>query len=69
MPIFEYKCDECGKVSEFLENSGSKAARNCTHCGSKKLRKQFSVFAAQVKEGTSKRCFGCSDEKCPHAGR
>ncbi len=68
MPIFEYKCSECGNVSEFLEIGGDKKTRICAHCGGKKLTKKFSVFAAGVKEGNSKKCHGCSDNTCPHAG-
>jgi putative FmdB family regulatory protein len=68
MPIFEYKCEKCGRISEFLENHGSKAKRQCSHCGGEKLTKQFSVFAPRVKEGQSRRCHGCADHSCPHAG-
>jgi putative FmdB family regulatory protein len=67
MPIFEYKCSNCGKISEFLEKAGNNAKRRCLHCGSSKLDKQFSVFAAQVKEGQSKKCLSCTDTGCPHA--
>ncbi len=68
MPIFEYKCVQCGKISEFLESRNSKGARSCEHCGSKKLEKQLSTFAAGIKEGNSKRCHGCSDNACPYSG-
>lgn len=67
MPIFEYKCGKCGEISEFLENHASQKAKNCSHCGSRELEKQLSVFAPMVKEGESKRCHGCTDYKCPHA--
>jgi putative FmdB family regulatory protein len=69
VPIYEYKCDDCGKITELLESSGNKGERKCGHCGSGKLKKQFSVFSAQVKEGQSKKCFGCSDNSCPHSRR
>jgi putative FmdB family regulatory protein len=77
VPIYEYKCDDCGKITELLESSDSKGERKCAHCGSTKLAKQFSVFSAQVKpfdsaqgrEGQSKKCFGCSDNSCPHSRR
>lgn len=68
MPIFEYKCSKCGNLSEFLENSNSPLARKCVHCGSEKLEKQFSTFSARVADGASKKCHGCSDHQCPHAG-
>ena len=68
MPIFEYKCSECDKVSEFLESSSSKEKRVCAHCGSGKLSKMMSTFAPRIKEGESKKCHGCTDGACPHSG-
>ncbi|MGA1979667.1 MAG: zinc ribbon domain-containing protein [Sedimentisphaerales bacterium] len=67
MPIFEYKCSKCGRISEFLEPHDGKQPKVCPHCGSSKLTKQISVFSAQVKAGQSKKCFGCSDNTCPHS--
>jgi putative FmdB family regulatory protein len=67
MPIFEYKCSKCGKISEFLENSGSAQDKKCQHCGSTTLQKQFSTFAPRIKEGASKKCHGCTDGACPHS--
>jgi putative FmdB family regulatory protein len=67
MPIFEYKCARCGRISEFLEPHDSKQPKVCPHCGSEKLDKQFSTFALRVKEGESKRCKSCSDRSCPHS--
>ena len=69
MPIFEYKCADCGKISEFLEKADSKKNHKCEHCGCGNLEKQFSVFSAGIKEGESKRCDGCSDFTCPHVGK
>jgi len=43
MPIYEYRCKDCGKVSEFLEGVGkSKIEKVCKYCKSKKLSKIFS---------------------------
>jgi putative FmdB family regulatory protein len=43
MPIYEYKCRDCGKVSEFLIGVGQEKAKlKCSSCGSKKLEKIFS---------------------------
>jgi putative FmdB family regulatory protein len=69
MPIFEYKCADCGEISEFLQGSGKKPDIICAHCGGKDLAKQFSVFAPKVNPGQSKKCHGCSDFQCPHAGQ
>lgn len=50
MPIYEYRCQKCGKESEILvRNSAEKPP--CPHCGSKRLDKQFSIFAASGKPG------------------
>ena len=43
MPIYEYRCKDCGKVSEFLEGVGEgKVEKVCKHCKSEKLSKIFS---------------------------
>jgi putative FmdB family regulatory protein len=67
MPIFEYICSKCGRKFEFLEKPGHTGRKTCPECGSGKLEKQLSVFNAGVKEGDSKRCYGCSDYECPHS--
>jgi putative FmdB family regulatory protein len=59
MPIYEYTCDECGRSFELLlANPKSKAA--CPHCGSVKLAKQFSTFAAHNASASP-----CDSGKCP----
>ena len=68
MAIFEYKCGDCGKISEFLVTSGKEREIICADCGSSKMKKQFSIFSPGVKQGQSKRCHGCSDNTCPHSG-
>jgi putative FmdB family regulatory protein len=70
MPIFEYKCADCGKVSEFLEKADTKADHSCPACGGKKLTKQFSTFSAVVKQPSAEsKCHTCpSGKTCPHSG-
>ena len=68
MPVFEYECGQCGEMNEFLERPGSKDKRLCSHCGSSKLEKRFSTFAAVVKETVKSSCDSCpSGGSCPHA--
>lgn len=43
MPIFEYKCEECGKLFEAIV-MGSRQPE-CPACNSQKLEKQLSSFA------------------------
>jgi len=44
MPLFEYKCKQCGHMTEVLERRGSRARRKCEKCGSPKMEKVFSTF-------------------------
>ncbi|MCK5565461.1 MAG: zinc ribbon domain-containing protein [Planctomycetes bacterium] len=68
MPIFEYKCKNCGAVSEFLVPAGRNPKHPCQKCGSKDTEKMFSSFAVGLRhDGTDSKCFGCSDGGCPHA--
>lgn len=43
MPIYEYRCKDCGKISEFLIGVGQEYFEiKCNFCKSKKLDKIFS---------------------------
>ena len=46
MPMYEYRCQECGKLYEQLRRM-SEADTNlqCPHCGSQKVERQFSACA------------------------
>jgi len=45
MPIYEYKCAECGKVNAFLEGVGQgETEKACKFCGSNQLDKIFSTM-------------------------
>lgn len=45
MPIYEYRCEECGKRSSALLPSYSSADPACPHCGKPALRRLISTFA------------------------
>jgi putative FmdB family regulatory protein len=48
MPLYEFICTKCEKDFESLVRSVLwEGAVACPHCGSKKLTKKLSVFAAQ----------------------
>ncbi|MCA9041047.1 MAG: zinc ribbon domain-containing protein, partial [Planctomycetaceae bacterium] len=49
MPIFEYKCEECGAVSEILVRHDTQL--QCEQCASTKLEKLLSAPAGHVKSG------------------
>ncbi len=64
MPIFEYKCNSCGLVSEFLEKTAGRANHNCPKCGSKDMQKLISGFAVGHCSTTNQTCEGCADGVC-----
>ena len=45
MPIYEYRCEECGKRSTSLLPSFSSPDPACPHCGKQRLRRLVSSFA------------------------
>jgi putative FmdB family regulatory protein len=45
VPIYEYRCDECGKRSSTLLGSYSSPDPPCPHCGKPALRRLVSTFA------------------------
>jgi putative FmdB family regulatory protein len=51
MPIYEYRCDECGKRSSLLVGFSSPDPA-CPHCGKPALRRLVSTFAT-VSSGES----------------
>jgi putative FmdB family regulatory protein len=45
MPIYEYRCEECGKRSSSLLSSYASPDPACPHCGKHALRRLVSTFA------------------------
>jgi putative FmdB family regulatory protein len=65
MPIYEFHCEKCGKDSELLVRSSKWAGTKCPHCGSSKLDKKFSTFAATTAAETSSgKSFGGGGHCC-----
>lgn len=49
MPIFEYRCDDCGSRFERLVKASTKAEDlECPSCGENHLRQELSTFAAHA---------------------
>jgi len=67
MPIYEYKCQECGKVFEvFFRSLHQEIDISCSHCNSKNLKKIFSTpSAVTVGDSASKGLTCCGrTERC-----
>ena len=49
MPLLEYRCADCGEKTEDLVLAGDTARPpKCSSCGSKKVSRLLSTFAAQT---------------------
>ena len=48
MPIYEYQCDQCGKLEEVIQKFSDKPLKKCRHC-SGKLQKLISHSAFHLK--------------------
>ncbi|MFC1714089.1 FmdB family zinc ribbon protein [Candidatus Poribacteria bacterium] len=66
MPIYEYKCNECGGVQEVL-HTGMRDVESvkCTDCGSGDLTRLISAFNVSM-GGTSNKGLTCcgKEERC-----
>jgi putative FmdB family regulatory protein len=68
MPIFEYKCGDCGALTEFLEAVKSKKKHLCEKCGGADMKKMLSTFAPMAKQrGDGGKCDSCPEHKCPYS--
>ena len=47
MPIYEYRCEDCGTKFEKLLRRSSDAVE-CPSCGKNRLKQELSVFAAHA---------------------
>jgi len=64
MPIYEYKCAECGKLtSVFTRSIGSPVDAECRGCGGKKLERVISKFAVRRSEADVLRDFGSEPKR------
>jgi len=77
MPIREYKCAQCGKVSELLVGIGRNSDEVvCSHCGGKDLEALMSAASFAIKGegvpgpmgstccGSSPSATGCTPGSC-----
>jgi len=69
MPIYEYRCTKCDKISEFLVGVGQEETEiKCKHCGSSEMTRIISATFVSSGKGIigsqhGKTCCG-RDERC-----
>lgn len=69
MPIYEYACENCGALTEFIEGiSGDAAEKTCGRCGSDRLKRALSRGVTPRMDGMiadrgGKTCCG-RDDRC-----
>ncbi len=57
MPIYEYACTHCGRISNFfVRNIAAHAPPSCPHCGYKEMRRTVSRFATLSHRKTEGTC-------------
>lgn len=66
MPIYEYKCDECGTAYEQLRRmSDADRDLECPSCHSDQIRRLLSSFAAHGSSSSSDfQMAGCGKPQC-----
>lgn len=51
MPIYAYRCEDCGHAQDFLQKMSDPLIDVCPNCGSKNFRKQLTAAGFQLKGG------------------
>ena len=67
MPLYEYLCRACGRKAELLVRNGRQKPA-CPACGSKRMVRQFSTFAAHRGGDSGLTCPSadfCPSGSCP----
>ncbi|MGD2157215.1 MAG: zinc ribbon domain-containing protein [Anaerolineales bacterium] len=64
MPLYEFVCEECGKLFEELVRSASAVGEViCPECNSERVQKMVSTFASKI-AGSSAFSSGASSAAC-----
>jgi putative FmdB family regulatory protein len=70
MPIYEYKCQDCGsKFEKLVRRSDDADALECPSCGKKHLNQELSTFAAHANGSPKDSALPpCAGGRCPTPG-
>ena len=66
MPIYEYKCSNCGEIIEVFQKTSAQKNMNCQHCGSNHIERIVSIpGAVKVADSSTKGTTCCGrTERC-----
>jgi len=68
MPIYEYRCEDCGtKFEKLVRRSNGAPEIECPSCGQKHLKQELSTFAAHANGLNSPE--PPKPSSCPNAGQ
>jgi len=64
MPIYEFKCEDCGRLSSvFVKSMSSELLAACKHCGGQRLSRAVSRFAYHKSEQTILEEYGAEPKR------
>lgn len=62
MPIYEYRCKDCGVVSEILQGvTIAEVPLKCSNCGGKNMVKLFSIHSGGNKKSSDRQNQSCCE--------
>ena len=70
MPIFEYRCQECGtRFEKLIRRDSDVETLTCPSCGQQHLEKELSTFAAHAHGAGPAMQPGPCGQMCPTPGK
>jgi putative FmdB family regulatory protein len=68
MPIYEYKCDDCGtRFEKLVRRTADAPGIECPSCGEKRLTQELSTFAARANSAKPEMP-SCPSGRCSNPG-
>ena len=69
MPIYEYRCEDCGtKFEKLVRRQAEELALECPSCGQKHLKQELSTFAAHSGNSRASELPACPSGRCMNPG-
>ena len=68
MPIYEYRCQDCGTKFEKLVRNSDTSELECPSCKQRHLQQELSTFAAHSGSSKSAPMPACPSGRCSNPG-